>query len=521
MLRTTTRLLFCGSLALAIGCTSGGVGPESGSGGAPAGTGGNSPTGSGGNNPAGTGGTNVTGTGGSATGSGGNRGSGGAATGSGGNRGSGGVATGSGGAATGMGGSMTTTCTFSNVMATTSTKIATVGIVTWAVSATNLTEAHIDFGLTTSYGMTAPVDLTAASYRTLLLGMKPSKTYHYRISATSAAGTCTSNDATIMTGAKVNGLPAITVMTSNAAKLAGGFLITGQYVMNAGTSGAPAYILDADGDYVWWYNINSDITGVRMSYDGKYMWINKANVPSGSANVHRVTMDGMTDENLTNQFTGLNHQLTVLPDETVAFYAYGTNGCDDIKERAPDGTVKTIANSMTVTGATGMCHLNNVQYSPKDNNLVFSDLDHSHIVKITRSGQLVWILGGTDSQFGANLWPGPEHGIHILDTDRLLMFNNGTSASTGSTAIEWMLTTTGTKSATKVWSYTANPKIYNQVMGDVQRLPNGNTIVAFSTQGVLHEVDSSGTVVQELDWPLGSSFGYIEKRPTLYGPPPK
>jgi hypothetical protein len=25
--------------------------------------------------------------------------------------------------------------------------------------------------------------------------------------------------------------------------------------MNAGATGAPAYILDADGDYVWWYTV--------------------------------------------------------------------------------------------------------------------------------------------------------------------------------------------------------------------------------------------------------------------------
>jgi hypothetical protein len=58
-------------------------------------------------------------------------------------------------------------------------------------------------------------------------------------------------------------------------------------------------------------------------------------------------------------------------------------------------------------------------------------------------------------------------------------------------------------------------------MGDVQRLPNGNTIVAYSTQGVLHEVDANMALVQELSWPLGASFGYIEKRATLYGPPPR
>jgi hypothetical protein len=58
-------------------------------------------------------------------------------------------------------------------------------------------------------------------------------------------------------------------------------------------------------------------------------------------------------------------------------------------------------------------------------------------------------------------------------------------------------------------------------MGDLQRLPNGNTIIGYSTKGAMREVSSDGTVLQELTWPSGSSFGYIEKRATLYGPPPK
>jgi hypothetical protein len=323
-----------------------------------------------------------------------------------------------------------------------------------------------------------------------------------------------------MTGARVNGLPTITVTTQQAAKVAGGFLITGQYAQNAGASGAPAFILDADGEIVWWYSIGSDVTGARMSYDGKHMWINKANVPNGSANVRRVTMDGLMEDNFSSQFTGQNHQLTVLPDETVAFYAYGANGCDDVKERSPSGTVKTIVNSRTANGTTGECHLNTIQYSPMDDTLVFSDLQHNSFTKVTRTGQTVWILGGPTSQFGMH-WQGTNHGIDILGLDRFLIFNNATS-STGSIAMEFVLTLTGTKSAMKVWEYRAtNPTIYNMVMGDVQRLDNGNTIVAYSTKGELHEVDSGMALVQKLVWPLGASFGYIEKRASLYGPPPK
>jgi hypothetical protein len=52
-------------------------------------------------------------------------------------------------------------------------------------------------------------------------------------------------------------------------------------------------------------------------------------------------------------------------------------------------------------------------------------------------------------------------------------------------------------------------------------MENGNTIVAYSTQGVLHEVNAAGQLLQELEWPSGAAYGYIQKRKTLYGPPPR
>jgi hypothetical protein len=96
----------------------------------------------------------------------------------------------------------------------------------------------------------------------------------------------------------------------------------------------------------------------------------------------------------------------------------------------------------------------------------------------------------------------------------------GTGDATGSIAAEYTLNLTGTKSVTRSWFYKAsNPKIQNDIMGDVQRLANGNTIMAASTQSRMLEISSSGTVLQT--WTFPTTFGYIEKRPTLYGPPPR
>ena len=57
------------------------------------------------------------------------------------------------------------------------------------------------------------------------------------------------------------------------------------------------------------------------------------------------------------------------------------------------------------------------------------------------------------------------------------------------------------------------------VMGDVQRLPNGNHVIAFGGKGIIQEITATGTVLQEMR--TQTNFGYIQKRMSLYGPPPR
>ena len=517
---TTRAALLCASLALVQGCGGSG-GDDAGTGGDDGGTAGVG-GGSGGDSAGRSGGNGGRGSGGSATGSGGGAGT--SAAGSG--------ATAGDAAQAGTGGGKSGSCTFEQASSV-SPKIATVGIVTFTTTLEGLESAKIDFGLTTSYGLTAPVDLEETDYRTLLLGMKPSRLYHYRITATNTDGDCESPDYTIMTGPIANGLVAPTVTTNDADALAGGFLITGQYVEDPSRS-APAYILDADGDIVWWYHIEERVTGVVMDYAGKHMWINNHPLDLADAKVHRVSMDGLEDEDLSSEMANLSHQLTVLPDETVAFYADdgSSSQCSDIKERAPDGTVRTIANSQEVLGTTGQCHVNDIQYSPDDDTLVFSDHIHCAVAKIKRSdGSPVWILNGETKTFTGDSWLGSQHGIHILGVDDFLLFTNNSrfvagtdidvsrGTGDGSSVIELKLDLEA-KTATQIWSYKAEGNAYQtDVMGDTQRLWNGNLVIAFGGKGVIQEITSDGRVLQEMK--TTTNFGYIQRRQTLYGPPPR
>ena len=522
MRRNLPPLLYCCSLAFALvasGCVTSqsieGTGGSTGSGGTSSGTGGSGTGGSG------------TGTGGSSTG--GNTGTGGSVTGTGGSSHTGGQAGGgsSTGGSTGTGGSGSGNCTVTLMSGVPSTKIGTVGVVTFSTSLSKPTEGHIDFGLATTYGMTAPVDFTQTNNQTLLLGMKPNKMYHYNISVTDGSNTCTSGDQTIMTKPQPNaGLPTLTPTTNNKAALWGGFLVIGSYQGSTYQS----YILDADLDFVWWYSTGTDGCGTRMSYDGKYMWMNNGDVgdPKG-ASVHRVTMDGLNDTDLSTPFKGESHQLTPMPDGSVAFYATGSNGCDDVKIFPANGTATstatTVVNAKTAHGGSGMCHLNNIEYDGSDDTLVFSDLDNVCLTKVKKTGETVWVWGGTNgvtSTITGDLWTGGEHGFHIITPTDYLIFNN--NSPNNSQALELTLDATAKKS-TKTWSFTPSPGLKVMVLGDVQRMTvagptgagKGNTIIDFGTGNYIYEVDSSGTVLQTIksQYP----FGFMEKRATLYGTP--
>jgi len=490
-----------------------------GNGGTPIGNGG-TPIGNGGT-PIGNGGTPI-GNGGTPIGNGGTPiGNGGTPIGNGGTPiGNGGTPIGSGGEPVGTGGSVQTTCTF-NVSSETSTEIPTVGIVTWSVDG-SVNSASIDFGLDTSYGMTAPVDLAEPNYRTLLLGMKPSQTYHFRVTATTSSGNCSSEDFTIQTGARSNTLKQVTVSTPNPSAASGGFLVTSEW------QAGPAFIVDADGEYVWWYNpsdhvtmADPSVTRARMSYDGKYMWIiNNNNMQSGQAQIVRVTMDGLQVESFSE--IDHTHDATITSDERLflpEFSAMMGGGCGGIYERSPNGSVRAVVDNVgPLVGGTD-CHVNSIHYNADDDSITFSELTQGAYVKVSSQGQHIWTLGGPNNDFTGDgaTWSGRNHGHHVLAPDRLLIFDNGQFGQS-SIAYEIQLDLNN-MTATRVWQYDSGNT--SNVLGDVQRLPNGNTLVSYCDSGVIHEVDANGNLLKEYGWAIGGALGYVNLRETLYGPPPK
>jgi hypothetical protein len=216
-----------------------------------------------------------------------------------------------------------------------------------------------------------------------------------------------------------------------------------------------------------------------------------------------------------------HHDFTVLPGGGIAapiWLGAGMNPDNALIERAADGTITTIVPSFTsLYGSLSGYHPNAIHYHPSDDTYTISDRNPNLFVKVSRQGQLIWQFGGI-APLG-NYLPGAwsvNHGHHLLENGNFLFYNNGASfAGDSSTALEFALDETSW-TATEVWRYPISPG--SGTLGDAERLPNGNTLVTSSNAGIAVEVTPSGQVAQRFS---ASSFGYMDFRESLYGPPPR
>ena len=395
--------------------------------------------------------------------------------------------------------------------------IPTVGIVRWSTSLPNVEKASISFGQDMNYAFEAPVDLDAADNRTLLLGMKSMETYHFRVKVQNDEMHCVGGDRTIETGGLSTDLSRVDVAATSPSLAYGGFTVTSDYAKSKGI------ILDADGEYVWWFDAPfAGVNRARMSADGKHMLIGNVNVRNnGEGAIFKVSMDGLDTDIIS--LPDRHHDFTVLPDGDIAIIEYDRDGagtCDRIVEITEDGareTIYAIRNDFEYLATNSeWCHANALSYDPRENVYYLSVLAFDAILKIDRSsGALVWVLGGEVSSFEGTFWD-RQHGHHALSNGNMLLFNNHGDPEDFTAASKVLEYALDGDTARLVWQYDGDAT--STTFGDVQRLGNGNTLVTYSNAGLIHEVDTdTGTPVIIISF--GASIGYADRRDTLYGLP--
>jgi len=141
-----------------------------------------------------------------------------------------------------------------------------------------------------------------------------------------------------------------------------------------------------------------------------------------------------------------------------------------------------------------------------DGNLLLSSRHLEEITKISHStGQIIWRLGGKNNQFtfiNDTIRFSYQHAIRRISNGNITLYDNGNYHTPKfSRAVEYSLNETD-KIAALVWEYRHTPAIYGSAMGNVQRLPGGNTLISWGTVNpTVTEVTQQGIIAFEMTLP--------------------
>lgn len=136
-----------------------------------------------------------------------------------------------------------------------------------------------------------------------------------------------------------------------------------------------------------------------------------------------------------------------------------------------------------------------------DGNWLLSHRNFSEITKISRqTGDIIWRMGGAGNEFTFtnDIGFSNQHNINRLPNGNLTLFDNGNQHTPPhSRGIEYIVDENA-KIVTRYGMYPGGTSEYSFAMGNIQRLPNGNSMIGWGTSPKLTEVIAGGTVALEM-----------------------
>ncbi len=295
-----------------------------------------------------------------------------------------------------------------------------------------------------------------------------------------------------------------------------------------------AVLLDETGEIVWWHEVDVPrLSRVRVRADGLGVWYGFAESEAkDSGGLRSVSWSGDALADL--DVPAFSHDFTLLPDDRLAFIEFDRRELDDgepvwgnrVVEGDATGTTEVVWSAFDSwkPGVDGdvdaqgyWTGINALDYDPDRDAYLVSARGLGAIVEVGRDGTLGEQIGGPQSDY---VFPEPDdvpqrqHQFERL-SDGLLVFDNR-DADAGSRVLELGLDT-DTHTAAARWTYQPPEPLFVYALGDVARRPDGSTMVAWCTSGVIDHVSANGEVLGTLRLDLGAGFGFVDRMDSLPG----
>ena len=181
-------------------------------------------------------------------------------------------------------------------------------------------------------------------------------------------------------------------------------------------------------------------------------------------------------------------------------------------------------NQDVLTDTIDYIHCNSIERG-QDGHWLLSSRHLDEITKIDRNtGDILWRLGGVQSDF---TFPNDtgfafQHDARQLANGHITLYDNGNTHGPPpySRGVEYVLDEDA-MTATLVWEYRNTPDTFGPFMGNLQRLPNGNSLIGWGGSDIplLTEVAPDGTKLMDLNSTIPNHGSYRAVRYEWHGYP--
>lgn len=347
-----------------------------------------------------------------------------------------------------------------------------------------------------------------------MLGLPFDADFTYRIRLDDSL---TSDDHASWTEPTPDGLPAAEVLQADAGRWEpeGQFLITSVNQDTGGWSSGTYWkvILDRQGRPVWamqtplgrwsiFARISRD--GDDLLYDESSYW-SDFDAGQGSV-VHRMKIDGSVVETVSTP--GLHHAYVELADGGLAWGAADWV-TEDLVQRTPGGPVEVIWECGDYHDSLDLedhCQSNTLFWQEETDSFWMSFYTSSSVVEIDhQTGETLRYfgqVGGPWSFIPEDAMIAWQHGVHITDAGTLLLSTHTVSGELETVAREYTLDNKA-QTLTQIWSFGVGEGVHASTAGEAHRLPGGNTLHNYGSDGRFREVTSDGEIVWEVQFPHG------------------
>lgn len=274
----------------------------------------------------------------------------------------------------------------------------------------------------------------------------------------------------------------------------------------------PCYvvILDAEGRVVWYRAVSDSRLTMfpKVSRRGGYLLWDASTYyvfDDVDPSVIRATLDLETEEETVTLGLGLAYDElddgSLLFDEAVSEYQYY------LTRQHPDGDRERIwdcnAWMSDWTNEYWACAANTVLWSPERGTVLWSMFQTSTVVELDlATGELLREFGEFPGGYG---FDPPTSRLDLQHypnwtPDGTLIVSTHVPREYGVQMAREFAIDDAEQTLTEVWSYTPEAGHYAEYAGQVMRLPSGNVLWQFGTDGVVQEATAEGDVVWEIDW---------------------